>query len=615
MARDIQHHKPCTFRYTTILQDPRSIFDSSCAFVHTALKLRHPRSFWSSSRLRRLLNDIARMESGVAIYPQYNVMPRPDYSQKNCPSPLASTESGLNALKRAASELRWMQNETDSDSPLEKRLRTDQVNRGQMSSPGSSSEKGSSRNLPPIVRGKKGVVWTPELHQRFVDAINNLGMEHSCPKKILRMMDVPGLTRENVSSHLQKYRIKLISDQKGGNPIDMSGTESPRPSQQGSGSEQDKPSSRSSSPAASQRGSSSPQSLPSRSPRGSSSPSPTIADSIVSSSSKGSSSDEGGSTRERPPAQQRVSSKLEARNLDRHNSRNDADLLASIRNGNHITSPDSRTNSSNSWSTLTSSHGSDRERTTKVSRPSSPLRNNNNSNSNNNNSNSNSISHPKHDRRSPQPSSLDAPPTNNVFFSASNSPAPVRASPRSSSHTTTTVVRNPSPVSFESMAEGFKRSSSLEALSTAALSSAAVFRPKAPEVTTSQLSEFVLESQRHESLQRPTAADVSRLSLNERYKIAPEMNHMFEYMKMIYSEYWPQRFSFSPLFTTRWDWNQLLVSVHSLLSELSSVNSIADQEVYKTLLSKKDELNMYLTGVCRNQSQTNNNNNIESFGT
>ncbi|KAL7147514.1 hypothetical protein ABFS83_06G112200 [Erythranthe nasuta] len=61
---------------------------------------------------------------------------------------------------------------------------------------------------------KPKVVWTDSLHNRFLEAIRSIGLDRSVPKKILEEMNVPGLTRENVASHLQKYRIFLrrVSD-------------------------------------------------------------------------------------------------------------------------------------------------------------------------------------------------------------------------------------------------------------------------------------------------------------------------------------------------------------------------------------------------------------------
>ncbi|GER27667.1 response regulator 1 [Striga asiatica] len=56
---------------------------------------------------------------------------------------------------------------------------------------------------------KPRVVWSVELHQQFVTAVNQLGIDKAVPKKILELMSVPGLSRENVASHLQKYRLYL----------------------------------------------------------------------------------------------------------------------------------------------------------------------------------------------------------------------------------------------------------------------------------------------------------------------------------------------------------------------------------------------------------------------
>lgn len=52
------------------------------------------------------------------------------------------------------------------------------------------------------------LVWTKELHRLFLQALNELG-EGATPKSILQWMGVEGLTRENVSSHLQKYRQRM----------------------------------------------------------------------------------------------------------------------------------------------------------------------------------------------------------------------------------------------------------------------------------------------------------------------------------------------------------------------------------------------------------------------
>lgn len=53
------------------------------------------------------------------------------------------------------------------------------------------------------------LVWTPQLHKRFVDVVAHLGIKNVVPKTIMQLMNVEGLTRENVASHLQKYRLYL----------------------------------------------------------------------------------------------------------------------------------------------------------------------------------------------------------------------------------------------------------------------------------------------------------------------------------------------------------------------------------------------------------------------
>ncbi|KAL9157098.1 hypothetical protein ABFS82_09G123100 [Erythranthe guttata] len=56
------------------------------------------------------------------------------------------------------------------------------------------------------VKRKVCTEWTQELHEKFMEAVEELGDGRCFPKEILELMKVPGLTRMQVASHLQKCR-------------------------------------------------------------------------------------------------------------------------------------------------------------------------------------------------------------------------------------------------------------------------------------------------------------------------------------------------------------------------------------------------------------------------
>ncbi|CAN0878989.1 Myb family transcription factor EFM [Linum grandiflorum] len=63
-------------------------------------------------------------------------------------------------------------------------------------------------HLPINGSRKQRRCWSAELHRRFVNALQQLGgSQAATPKQIREIMQVDGLTNDEVKSHLQKYRL------------------------------------------------------------------------------------------------------------------------------------------------------------------------------------------------------------------------------------------------------------------------------------------------------------------------------------------------------------------------------------------------------------------------
>ncbi|XP_055835138.1 two-component response regulator ARR10-like isoform X2 [Solanum dulcamara] len=88
-----------------------------------------------------------------------------------------------------------------------------QEKKGKRAVPGKSAMKqgkqGKDNSVNFTLPTKSQIIWTESLHNKFLEAIRNIGFDKAAPKKILDHMKVPGLTKDNVSSHWQKYRMSL----------------------------------------------------------------------------------------------------------------------------------------------------------------------------------------------------------------------------------------------------------------------------------------------------------------------------------------------------------------------------------------------------------------------
>eukprot|EP00951_Prasinocladus_malaysianus_P039587 scaffold445455_cov47-Prasinocladus_malaysianus.AAC.2 len=139
----------------------------------------------------------------MAFFPQDNLHHMDTFSTDEVVSSVISSHFSSSAVDRKRS---WTA--IDLEELLESCSTDDTSSAKQSLADGSDmlffdSESEESKN------GKKAKVeWTSDLHKKFVEAVENLGTEKAVPSRILERMGVQGdgLTRQNIASHLQKYR-------------------------------------------------------------------------------------------------------------------------------------------------------------------------------------------------------------------------------------------------------------------------------------------------------------------------------------------------------------------------------------------------------------------------
>ncbi|XP_054791147.1 probable transcription factor GLK1 [Prosopis cineraria] len=103
-----------------------------------------------------------------------------------------SSDSGSGSGSNSGDEIVSRRDESVAVKPSQS-----EVDKGRKSSAESKNSRG---------KRKVKVDWTPELHRRFVQAVEQLGVDKAVPSRILEIMGIDCLTRHNIASHLQKYR-------------------------------------------------------------------------------------------------------------------------------------------------------------------------------------------------------------------------------------------------------------------------------------------------------------------------------------------------------------------------------------------------------------------------
>ncbi|KZV52692.1 hypothetical protein F511_23155 [Dorcoceras hygrometricum] len=133
-------------------------------------------------------------------------------SERNCTSAVSTDDSGKDdkvSVSVSASDLGSRSSSliNQGEEIVSKRdMGHATVNPSPEETHDSKGRKSSAQSKNPLGKRKVKVDWTPELHRRFVQAVEKLGVDKAVPSRILELMGIDCLTRHNIASHLQKYR-------------------------------------------------------------------------------------------------------------------------------------------------------------------------------------------------------------------------------------------------------------------------------------------------------------------------------------------------------------------------------------------------------------------------
>lgn len=151
-------------------------------------------------------NDDGHVVIGVLEDGEGNIRNEDDVV-KGCEKRKRVEEERKGGFKRKSPEEEEIESKKDQESESTTTVNSS-FKEGEKGKKSSSLHKSSSNNNSNNNQSKRKpkVDWTPELHRRFVQAVEQLGVDKAVPSRILELMGIDCLTRHNIASHLQKYR-------------------------------------------------------------------------------------------------------------------------------------------------------------------------------------------------------------------------------------------------------------------------------------------------------------------------------------------------------------------------------------------------------------------------
>ncbi|KAH9795005.1 putative two-component response regulator-like APRR6 [Citrus sinensis] len=199
------------------LEKPISFDDLKYVWQHSYIYKRRSKTQLEDARKPEqeiLLNrgNISQVDAQVHIFDENSVKE----SQNACnmeqhlvmANDQIQEQGGLIKTKRSLDD--------DRGGEKKRNLNSDNENSNSFMVPTEEKGKEMNENNNGHVKKKRKprIVWTSELHLKFIEAVSSLGDIKARPKLILQKMNVPGLTQRQVASHLQNYkaRVRQISD-------------------------------------------------------------------------------------------------------------------------------------------------------------------------------------------------------------------------------------------------------------------------------------------------------------------------------------------------------------------------------------------------------------------
>ncbi|KAL6606754.1 hypothetical protein ACP70R_042407 [Stipagrostis hirtigluma subsp. patula] len=158
----------------------KGITHGACDYLLKPVRIEELRNIWQHVVRRKFSN---RERSNLDVYKEFNKPASTDSYHGQCQVTCGSSDQSGRICKKR------------------KELHSEDEDEGE--------ENDFQEGDEPSAAKKPRVVWSVELHRKFVAAVNQLGIDKAVPKRILELMNVEKLTRENVASHLQKYRLYL----------------------------------------------------------------------------------------------------------------------------------------------------------------------------------------------------------------------------------------------------------------------------------------------------------------------------------------------------------------------------------------------------------------------